>query len=145
MNVVALYTKLTFDVQKDLAPVALISRTPLSSSFAIRCCLSRRCRTSSCMRKARPGDLNYGTVGPGSITHVASKCSFVPGACRPRRSTTAAKPPPTKACFPVSSTLMDGTPNTAADLVNRGRSVLSLFRCNAMPRCLASPPFARVD
>ena len=73
-----LYTKLTFDPRKDLVPVSLYASTPLllvvHPSLPVR-----NAREMIALAKARPGDMNYGSAGSGSMTHLAAAL-FVSGA-----------------------------------------------------------------
>lgn len=68
---VALYSKLPFDVEKEFASVALVCRTPQM----LLCKQSLPVKTLAdfvSLARSRPGKMNYGTVGQGSITHVAA-------------------------------------------------------------------------
>lgn len=63
-------SNLHFDFAKDLAPVALLAGLPLI--LAVHPSLG----VSSvddliALAKSRPGELTYGTVGPGSVAHLA--------------------------------------------------------------------------
>lgn len=68
----AVYSKLPYDPQKDFAPITLAAYSPLflvvhssvpANTFAEFVALAR----------ARPGELNYGSGGPGSIHHLTSE------------------------------------------------------------------------
>ena len=73
-----LYTKLTFDPRKDLVPVSLYATTPLllvvHPSLPVR-----NVKEMIALAKARPGEMNYGSAGSGSMTHLAAAL-FVAGA-----------------------------------------------------------------
>lgn len=66
----ALRVKLPYDSLKDFAPVSLIATTPLMlvthPSLPVK--LARDLVT---LAKAKPGQLNFGSGGAGSITHLA--------------------------------------------------------------------------
>ncbi len=72
-----LYTKLTFDPRKDLVPVSLYATTPLllivHPSLPVR-----NVKEMIALAKARPGEMNYGSAGSGSMTHLAAAL-FVSG------------------------------------------------------------------
>ena len=59
-----------FDNQKDLEPVTLIGTAPYWSP-PIRRSRTRRWRTSIAAAKKAPGKISYGSVGSGSIGHLA--------------------------------------------------------------------------
>ena len=73
-----LYTKLTFDPRKDLVPVSLYATTPLllvvHPSLPVK-----NVKEMIALAKARPGEMNYGSAGSGSMTHLAAAL-FVSGA-----------------------------------------------------------------
>lgn len=65
-----LYTRLSYDPMKELAPVALFASTPLV--FVVHPSLPvKSMKDVVALGKARPGQLNYGSAGTGSITHLA--------------------------------------------------------------------------
>jgi tripartite-type tricarboxylate transporter receptor subunit TctC len=68
----ALYSKLPYDPQKDFTPVTLAAYSPMflvvhagvaANTFAELVALAR----------AKPGELNYGSGGPGSIHHLTTE------------------------------------------------------------------------
>jgi tripartite-type tricarboxylate transporter receptor subunit TctC len=65
-----LYTRLPYDPMKDLAPVAIFASTPLvlvvHPSLPVK-----SVKDLVALGKARPAQLNYGSAGSGSITHLA--------------------------------------------------------------------------
>lgn len=66
----ALYSKLSFSVPKDLAPVALVSTSPL----VVLVSPSQQAKTLDELittAKQQKGQLSYGTGGSGSISHLA--------------------------------------------------------------------------
>ena len=66
----ALYRKLTFDPRNDLAPIALVARSPLA--LAVNPSLNVKTFAEFvALAKARPGQLNYASSGNGAITHLA--------------------------------------------------------------------------
>ncbi len=69
---VAIYTDLDFNFARDVAPVALISRSPLvmevSASFP-----AKTVPEFIAYAKAHPGTLNMGSAGTGGATHVAGE------------------------------------------------------------------------
>jgi tripartite-type tricarboxylate transporter receptor subunit TctC len=68
----ALYSKLTYDTVRDLAPVALIASTPVV--IAVHPSLPvRSVRTLVELAKARPGDINMASAGNGTFTHLSGE------------------------------------------------------------------------
>lgn len=66
-----LFDKLGWDVSGDLVPAALIALTP----FVVVASTQSRLTTLPALVKearARPGKLNYGSAGVGSVTHVVA-------------------------------------------------------------------------
>ena len=66
-----LFDKLGWDVSGDLVPAALIAQTP----FVIVASTQSKLTTLPALIKearARPGKLNYGSAGVGSVTHVVA-------------------------------------------------------------------------
>jgi len=66
----AFYKNLNFDVQKDLAPITLMSKQhsmiSVSSSFPAKTLVEYLAYA-----RANPGKINYGTAGAGAISHLA--------------------------------------------------------------------------
>lgn len=64
-----LYSKLPYNPEKDLVPVAMVSSTTLiltvSSSLP-----ANNVRDLIALAKSKPGELSYGSFGPGSVTHL---------------------------------------------------------------------------
>jgi tripartite-type tricarboxylate transporter receptor subunit TctC len=72
----SLYTKLGFDPQRDLVPIALIANVPtiLVISNAVPTDTGARALPSLVgYIKARPGELNYASYGVGSGPHLAAE------------------------------------------------------------------------
>jgi tripartite-type tricarboxylate transporter receptor subunit TctC len=68
----ALYSKLTYDTVRDLAPVALVASTPVV--LAVHPSLPvRSVRTLVELAKARPGDINMASAGNGTFTHLSGE------------------------------------------------------------------------
>ena len=66
----SLYTKLSYDVLKDYAPVALTATVPLV--LVINPGLpAKNVQELVAYAKANPGKMNYGSSGSGTITHLA--------------------------------------------------------------------------
>ena len=67
----SLYSKLNYDVLKDYAPVALTATVPLvlvvNPALAVK-----SVQELVAYAKANPGNVNYGSSGSGTITHLAS-------------------------------------------------------------------------
>lgn len=67
---VSLYSKMPYDLQKDLAPVVLIGSAPLimlvHPSLPVK-----SVKDLIALAKARPDELNYASAGIGSPTHIA--------------------------------------------------------------------------
>jgi tripartite-type tricarboxylate transporter receptor subunit TctC len=63
------YTNLSYDPVKDLAPVSMVGRTPYA--FAVYPGLGvKNILELVAYAKARPGQLNYSSIGEGSIAHL---------------------------------------------------------------------------
>jgi tripartite-type tricarboxylate transporter receptor subunit TctC len=67
-----LLTKVNYDVQKDFVPVSLI--TEGANILVVPVSLPvRNVKQLVALAKARPGELTYGTSGPGSMSHLAGE------------------------------------------------------------------------
>jgi tripartite-type tricarboxylate transporter receptor subunit TctC len=68
----SLYAKLPYDPARDIAPVALVTVMPfvLVTHPALPV---KTVKDLIALAKARPGQLNYGTPGNGSTTHLANE------------------------------------------------------------------------
>lgn len=66
----AFYKDLPFDVSKDLAPISLMSKQ-ISSLQVHPAFPAKNLTEYIAYAKANPGKINYGTAGPGSISHLA--------------------------------------------------------------------------
>jgi tripartite-type tricarboxylate transporter receptor subunit TctC len=68
----SLQAKLPYDPLKDLAPVTLVAKVPelLVASTTLP---AANVRELVALAKARPGAINYGTTGPGSMPHLAGE------------------------------------------------------------------------
>ena len=65
-----IFPKLPYDVQKDFAPITLISKVP--SLYVVHPDLPvRNLREFVAYAQSRPGQLNYGSAGNGSAGHLA--------------------------------------------------------------------------
>jgi tripartite-type tricarboxylate transporter receptor subunit TctC len=68
----AMYSKLSYNPAKDLQPVVLLAESQgvlvVHPSLPVR-----SVKEFLALAKARPGDLNYGSAGPGSATHMAAE------------------------------------------------------------------------
>lgn len=67
----ALYKKLTYDVKKDLAPVALTAVVPLGLVVNPQLPVNTVAELVDYARK-NPGKLTYGSAGNGNVTHLAA-------------------------------------------------------------------------
>jgi tripartite-type tricarboxylate transporter receptor subunit TctC len=67
----ALYKSLAYDVQRDLAPVALTAVVPLALVVNPSVPASN-VREFIAYAKANPGKLSYGSAGNGNVTHLAA-------------------------------------------------------------------------
>jgi tripartite-type tricarboxylate transporter receptor subunit TctC len=66
----SLFARLTFDVRKDLAPVTLVGYGPLT--LVVHPSLPvRSAKELVALARRKPGALNYGSAGVGSMTHLA--------------------------------------------------------------------------
>ena len=64
----ALYPKLPYDPQKDFAPIANIGLTPQVLMTSLKSGITS---VPELIAKAKTGDLNYGSSGNGSASHLA--------------------------------------------------------------------------
>jgi len=66
----ALYTRLSYDPNRDLVPVAMVGQTPLAllvhPSMPVK-----GAKDLIALARARPGEVNYGSAGNGTMTHLA--------------------------------------------------------------------------
>jgi tripartite-type tricarboxylate transporter receptor subunit TctC len=67
----ALYSKLSYDVSKDLTPVAMTANLPIILATAKRLKIHSVQDFVSLLR-ANPGKLNYASAGNGNITHLSA-------------------------------------------------------------------------
>jgi tripartite-type tricarboxylate transporter receptor subunit TctC len=68
----ALYSKLTYDTVRDLAPIALIASTPVV--LAVHPSLPvKSVKELISLAKARPGDINMASAGNGTFTHLSGE------------------------------------------------------------------------
>lgn len=68
----ALYTKLPYDAQRDLAPVMVIGRTPLV--LAVNPTLPANSLADLlALARAKPGNLSYASAGSGTLVHLAAE------------------------------------------------------------------------
>ena len=66
----SLFARLGFDVRKDLAPVSLVGYGPLVM-VAHPSLPAKSVKELIALARRKPGMLNYGTAGVGSMTHLA--------------------------------------------------------------------------
>ena len=67
---VGLYTKLPYDLVKDLAPITQLTRQPYA--LVINPSVpAKSVKELIALAKAKPGTLNYGSSGTGGISHLA--------------------------------------------------------------------------
>lgn len=68
----SVYTRLTYDPVRDLAPIALLAATPLvvvvHPSLPVR-----RLKDLIALARARPSDINMASAGSGTFTHLAGE------------------------------------------------------------------------
>ncbi len=68
----AMYSKLPYDPPKDLQPVILLAE--IQGALVVHPSLpTRTVREFLALARARPGELNYGSAGAGSATHIAAE------------------------------------------------------------------------
>ena len=68
----AIYSRLTYDTVRDLAPIALIASTPVV--IAVHPALPvRTVKDLVALAKARPGDINMASAGNGTFTHLSGE------------------------------------------------------------------------
>ena len=64
-----LYSKLPYNPEKDLVPVAMVASTTLILTVASGL-PANNVRELVALAKSKPGELSYGSFGPGSVTHL---------------------------------------------------------------------------
>jgi tripartite-type tricarboxylate transporter receptor subunit TctC len=68
----SLYATMQYDALKDFEPISLLARAPIvpysSPSFA-----PTNLQELVALAKAKPGTLNFGSAGPGSMTHLVAE------------------------------------------------------------------------
>ena len=68
----AIYSRLTYDTVRDLAPIALIASTPVV--IVVHPSLpARNVKELIALAKARPGDINVASAGNGTFTHLSGE------------------------------------------------------------------------
>jgi tripartite-type tricarboxylate transporter receptor subunit TctC len=68
----AMYSKLTYDPAKDLQPIILVAE--IQGVLVVHPSLpTRSVKEFVALARARPGELNYGSAGAGSATHIAAE------------------------------------------------------------------------
>jgi tripartite-type tricarboxylate transporter receptor subunit TctC len=68
----AIYTRLTYDTVRDLAPIALIASTPVV--IVVHPLLPvKTVKELVALAKARPGDINMASAGNGTFTHLSGE------------------------------------------------------------------------
>ena len=68
----AMYSKLAYDPAKDLQPVILVAE--IQGVLVVHPSLpTHTVKEFVALAKARPGELNYGSAGAGSATHIAAE------------------------------------------------------------------------
>ena len=104
-----LYKNLPYDTQKAFAPVVLAGRSPMLLLAHAGSPL-RTLQDVIAAAKASPGQLNYGTSGPGSSNHLAM-------ALFERQSGTRMKQVPYRGSTPLLTDLAGGQIELAVDLL----------------------------
>ncbi|HTJ98945.1 MAG TPA: tripartite tricarboxylate transporter substrate binding protein [Bordetella sp.] len=69
----ALYKQLSYDIQKDFVPVALLAQPPQVVVINASKLPVNTLQEFIAYAKARPGQINYGTAGKGSTHHLAGE------------------------------------------------------------------------
>jgi tripartite-type tricarboxylate transporter receptor subunit TctC len=68
----AIYTRLTYDTVRDLAPIALVASTPVV--IVVHPSLpARSVKELIALARARPGDINVASAGNGTFTHLSGE------------------------------------------------------------------------
>ena len=65
-----LYTKLTFNTEKDFAPVTQLTSTPLI--LVVHPSVAKSVKELIALAKSKPGQINYASSGSGTSTHLAA-------------------------------------------------------------------------
>lgn len=67
-----IYTRLSYDTVRDLAPVALVATTPVAIVVNPHLPV-KNVKELVALAKARPGDINMASAGNGTFTHLAGE------------------------------------------------------------------------
>src|SRR5262249_6787642 len=67
-----IYTRLAYDTQKDLAPVALVGTTPMVLIVSPQLPV-KTVTDFVALAKSKPGELNVASAGNGSFTHLSGE------------------------------------------------------------------------
>jgi tripartite-type tricarboxylate transporter receptor subunit TctC len=68
----SLYTKLSYDPLKDLAPIGIVATTPMVL-IVHPSMPAKDVKQLVAIAKAKPGEIHYGSAGAGSTTHLAAE------------------------------------------------------------------------
>jgi tripartite-type tricarboxylate transporter receptor subunit TctC len=117
----ALYKSVSYDVQKDFAPVALVAVVPLA--LVVHPSIpANNVKEFVAYAKAHPGKLSYGSAGNGNVTHLGA-FQFV------QANSIEATHVPYKGSAPADVDLVGGQIQFMTDTVN---SVMSFVRDKRM-------------
>ncbi len=70
----SLFSKMTYDPVRDFIPVSVVSSSPLMLVVVTPTLPVRNIQGFITLAKARPGDMSFGSSGPGSSTHLTASC-----------------------------------------------------------------------
>lgn len=70
--VVSLMRKLTYDIQVDLQPISTVAITPMILAVPTSS-PANNVKEFLALAKANPGKFNFGSVGPGSLSHLTGE------------------------------------------------------------------------
>lgn len=125
----ALYKNLSYDVQRDLAPVALVAVVPLALVVAPNV-PANTVKEFIAYAKANPGKLSYGSAGNGNVTHLGA-FQFV------QANSIDAVHIPYKGSAPANVDLAGGQIQFMTDTVN---SVMAFVRDKRMKMLAVTTP-----
>jgi tripartite-type tricarboxylate transporter receptor subunit TctC len=132
----SLYAKLPYDTIRDFAPITLVNTVNLVLTVGAAV-PAASVRELIALAKARPGQLNYGTIGIGSLGHLAGirfvKAADVDVVQVPYKSA----PEVTTALLRGDATLYFDSPITALPFIRSGKvralAVTSAVRSSVLP------------
>jgi tripartite-type tricarboxylate transporter receptor subunit TctC len=117
---VTLSKKLAYDPSKDLVPVALLTASP----FVLTVSADSPAKSVAdliALAKAKPGELNYGSAGPGSMHHLSTELMLSLTGTRMQHIPYKATPPALADLMAGRLQVLFGDGPTVVPLVQQGK------------------------